>query len=87
MTEIEQIKQERDQAIAAALKLRDAVAEHIGGETYPNEIALAVKDVEAIAPKRECKTCHGLRMIPDDSPNGDVMNTPCSCCNPRAVSA
>jgi hypothetical protein len=53
MTEIEQIKQERDQAIAAALKLRDAVAEHIGGQTYPNEIALVVKEVEAIAPKSE----------------------------------
>ena len=53
MTEIEQIKMERDQAITAALKLRDAVAEHIGGQTYPNEIALAVKEVEAFAPKPE----------------------------------
>jgi hypothetical protein len=57
MTEIEQIKQERDQAIAAALKLRDAVAEHIGAETYPNEIALAVREVESIAPKRKPMEC------------------------------
>ena len=28
-----------------------------------------------------CSACNGLRMMPSDDPNGDVMNTPCPECN------
>lgn len=33
-----------------------------------------------------CAVCHG-GMIPDDSPDGDVMNTPCPKCNGGAEEA
>ena len=34
-----------------------------------------------------CDECGGCFMVPDDSPNGDVMNTPCPKCNPQRPAA